>query len=333
MDEDLVAVIIPSYNASATLDATLRSVLAQTHTNMEILVVDDGSTDDSPAIVEHFAAQDPRVRLIRQKNAGVAAARNTGWHEARADYLAFVDADDTWTRDKLERQLAILKAGAPRMGLVYSWYVLIDGNDRVEWIGPGPKFHGQVLDALIRENFIGNGSSVLVTRAAVEAANGFEPALRAANAQGCEDILFYCRVAAHFEFGVVEDYQIGYRQLPVTMSTNLPRMLRSWLIVLKELRSRHPDKMPAIRTGLAIYGRWVVRRAVHKRKFGTVVKLAALVAPHAPMLALKLLFHVAPEAWWEMVRWRFIKFLPDAEASSAPPPVYPYEVGAVFATG
>ena len=129
--EDAVTAIIPAYNAEATLDETLRSVRAQTHRALEILVVDDGSRDGTPAIALAHAAADPRVRLIRQGNAGVAAARNRGIEEARAALVAPVDADDLWAPTKIERQVAALRRGGPRVALVYTWSALIDRESRV----------------------------------------------------------------------------------------------------------------------------------------------------------------------------------------------------------
>lgn len=325
----LVSVVIPAYNAATTIAATLRSVQAQTHAHMEILVVDDGSTDDGPAIAQKFATDDPRIRLIRQANAGVAAARNNGWKQAKSDYIAFVDADDLWTADKIERQLAALLAAGPDAGLAYSWYVMIDAQDRVTYRGEGPRFSGKVLDTLITNNFIGNGSAALVRRTAIEAAGGFEPALRDADAQGCEDILFYCRVAERHTFAVVEDYQIGYRQLPDNMSSNLPRMLRSWIIVLDEMRRKYPEKAPIIQQGLKGYGQWVVRRAVHTRKPRSVLTLAAIIARQSPTLAVKLLFVEAPRTAIEMLRWKFAPPAPPSQATE--PDTHPYSIGKVFA--
>src|ERR1700674_400681 len=90
---DLVTVVIPAFNAARTIDETLRSVRSQTHRRLEILIVDDGSTDATPQIVERHVAEDRRIRLIRQPNAGVAAARNKGVVEAAGDLVAPIDAD------------------------------------------------------------------------------------------------------------------------------------------------------------------------------------------------------------------------------------------------
>jgi glycosyltransferase involved in cell wall biosynthesis len=259
---DLVTVVIPAYNAATTIDETLRSVRAQTHANMEILVVDDGSQDDTLAIARLHAGIDPRIEVISQSNAGVAAARNAGWQRARADYIAFVDADDLWSPIKIERQLAALQAGGDRVGLVYGWYLLIDRDNHVLRHGGRPGHQGKVLDMILAGNFIGNGSAVLVRRQALVDARGFETALRDANAQGCEDLLFYCRVAEHYDFAVVPDYLIGYRYLPDNMSSNLPRMLRSWMLVVDEMEARHPDRRAALDDGLRNYGTWLLFRAL-----------------------------------------------------------------------
>lgn len=293
---ELVSVVIPAYNARATIDETLRSVRAQTWANLDIVVVDDGSKDDTGDIVRHHASLDSRIRLHRQDNAGVAIARNTGAELAKSDLLSFVDADDLWAPDKTERQLAAFRAAGSRTGLVYSWYSVIDGESRITAEWPGPTHEGDVLGALFRENFIGNGSSVLVTRAAFEAAGGFEPALHRARAQGCEDILFYCRVAEHFEFAVAPGYLIGYRELANNMSSNLPRMLRSWLMVVDEMRARHPDKAE-ISAGLDHFARWLARKAILTDQPTQLPELVLRSAVRSPRLGLDLLRREIPRTW------------------------------------
>lgn len=119
MPEDwpLVGVIVPMYNASQTIDATLTSICAQTYRNLDIVVVDDGSTDDSGKSAQMWAEREPRLRLLRQLNSGVAAARNFGAANTPAEYLAFIDADDLWAPEKIEVQMRTLLNGESELGL------------------------------------------------------------------------------------------------------------------------------------------------------------------------------------------------------------------------
>ena len=103
----MVSVIIPSYNREKTIEKAARSVLDQTYTDLELIIVDDGSTDNTKAAVE--AIGDPRVRYVRQENAGACVARNRGIDEARGEIIAFQDSDDVWHRDKLEKQLRVFE--------------------------------------------------------------------------------------------------------------------------------------------------------------------------------------------------------------------------------
>lgn len=306
--DTLVSVVIPAYNAQATIADTLRSVQAQTHRALEIIVVNDGSTDATVAIAQEFAERDSRITVLSQANGGVAVARNHGWKTARSDLIAFVDADDLWAPDKIARQLAVLTAGGDDVGLVYSWYVLIDHKGVVTDRFPCGAHEGRVLDILLTNNFIGNGSAALVRRRALEDAGGFEPNLRARGAQGCEDILFYCRVAERHGFAVVPDYLVGYRYLPGNMSSDLPKMLRSWLIVVEEFEARYPDKRAIIEKGLRHFGFWLVRRAIYLRQPRYVLPLVRVIARKNTGIALAMLLREAPGAAWNMatgpLRWR-----------------------------
>jgi GT2 family glycosyltransferase len=117
--EPRVSVIVPLFDKERTVETSLRSAAAQTVTGLEILVVDDGSRDAGPALVQAFP--DPRVRLIRQDNAGPGAARNRGVAEARGQYLAFLDADDEWMPDYLERAVEYLDADPALAAVTFAW--------------------------------------------------------------------------------------------------------------------------------------------------------------------------------------------------------------------
>ncbi|MCT2398398.1 glycosyltransferase family 2 protein [Novosphingobium mangrovi (ex Huang et al. 2023)] len=222
-----ITVVIPVYNAEQTIMRTLSSIQAQTVGDLEIRVVDDGSQDATAAIVEGVRAQDSRVVCLRQANAGVAAARNTGMEGARGRFTAFCDGDDIWHPQKLERQIAALEAD-PGAGLCYSWYRRIDAHDCVLPVSPAPRIEGAVLYRHLEWNFISNGSTVLVPTPLARR-TGFEPALRDAGNQGCEDYLFQLRIAQAHRFVCVPAYLVGYRMNAQSMSRGVDRMIRSHL--------------------------------------------------------------------------------------------------------
>ncbi|TPL67500.1 glycosyltransferase family A protein [Mesorhizobium sp. B2-3-15] len=240
-DNATVGVVVPMFNAERTIRATLNSICGQQYQALDIVVVDDGSTDLSASIVASHAEQDSRIRLITQSNGGVANARNRGVASTDAEFLAFVDADDLWAPSKIALQMCTLQQGGSSAGLAYCWFADIDGDGRVFSLHNRPDAEGRVLQRMCRTNFVGNGSSMLVRRAAFERAGGFDPSLRARNAQGCEDLLMCLRIAERYEFRVVPQYLVGYRMTNANMSSDVMQMLRSCEIVLAEFRQKYPQ--------------------------------------------------------------------------------------------
>ena len=273
-DPDAVTAVIPAYNAEATLDETLRSVRAQTHRALEIIVVDDGSRDGTAEIARAHAREDPRLRVVQQPNAGVAAARNLGIALARAALVAPVDADDLWAPTKIARQVAVLRAAGPQTGLVYTWSALVDEAGRVVGHADQPTDEGDVLPRLCRGNLVGNGSAALMRRAAVLDAGGYDATLRDRGAQGCEDLLLYCAIAARHRVALVPEILTGYRQRPDSMSRDLAQMMRSWRLVAAELRRRHPERGHDIDAGEAFAAGWLFRRALRAGRLRDAVGIA-----------------------------------------------------------
>ena len=128
MTVPFVSVIIPTYNGSRFIKETVQSVIGQTYPNIEIIIVDDGSTDNTPDIVKSI--NDPRLIHIRQANSGVSMARNHGIDISHGDYIAFLDHDDVWLPHKLERQLQLFKED-PNIAMVYSDTFIIDENNSI----------------------------------------------------------------------------------------------------------------------------------------------------------------------------------------------------------
>ena len=238
---DLVTVVIPAFNAAETIDETLSSVRWQTYRCLEIIVVDDGSTDKTAEIVRQHIARDQRVRLIKQENSGVAAARNRGISEALGDYVAPIDADDVWRPEKIEKQMAALHGAGEAVGLVYTWSAVIDANSRILRRPAGARHAGHVAYEVACSNFIGNGSAVLMRKAAIQEAGGYDPSLRARSAEGAEDWLLYFRIAARYQFALVPEHLTGYRFLPTNMSANVLRMLKGFDVVAGEMCKIYPQ--------------------------------------------------------------------------------------------
>lgn len=223
MTDPLVSIIIPAFNAAEWVGATIRSAQAQTHRAIEIIVVDDGSTDATSEIISELARTDDRIRLIVQTNRGLAKTRNVGLDAATGAFVAPLDADDIWSPQKIELQLAALMAAPAGTALAYNWYRRIDAADRVLPPSPYPRVEGRVFLRHLEWNFISNGSTPLV-RTEVARTVRYNPVLRE-----CEDYLFQLQVARDHGFVCVPRFLTGYRKLPRSMSTASERMLRSHL--------------------------------------------------------------------------------------------------------
>ncbi|MBE9009337.1 glycosyltransferase family 2 protein [Pseudanabaenaceae cyanobacterium LEGE 13415] len=247
----LVSVIIPAYNAAAFIGQTLDSVLKQTYQEFEIIVVDDGSRDRTAEIVESYAKRDRRIRLLKQENSGVAAARNLAIAESKGEYISPIDADDIWYPEKLEKQVRCIEASDETVGLVYSWSVYL--NEAGEMIGryiAAQDFtaaEGNVFNGLLYFNFLDNASTALFRRSCIDRVGGYNCNLRAQNAQGCEDWDIYIRIAEQYSIRVVPEYLIGYRQYVGSMATNAPVMAKSYEVMMSEVQQRNPNIPDRIR--------------------------------------------------------------------------------------
>ena len=296
----LVSVVIPAYNAEQYIGETLASVRSQTYSALEIIVIDDGSTDGTGRVVAEHAAEDPRIRLLRQSNAGVAAARNLGWHSATADLIAFVDADDLWAPTKIQKQVEVMQEGGEQMGLVYTWFVIIDERSRIRWLVKGLMIHGEVLAQSFLGNFVGHGSSPLIRRSALTDTGGFDSALRSAGAHGCEDLLLYYRIARTYHFGLVPEYLTGYRVVSGRMSSDRHRMLRSFELVADEMKSYYPEFKHSIDEGLFRYVVFLIGEATADANFPQAWSLYWNWIRRHPRDT----FRILPAVVWPKLSWR-----------------------------
>lgn len=202
----MISVVIPLYNKEKQIERTLRSVFAQTYTDFEIVVVNDGSTDRSAAVVESL--NDPRIRLVTQKNAGVSAARNRGIREARGEYIALLDGDDEWKPEFLETMTSLTEK-YPHCEVFAGNYTQVDCNGRQSpTIINGIAFDGPdgILDNYFTVASQSNppvwSSCVMTTKDVFDSVGGFPIGVRSG-----EDLLTWARIACR--------YKIAYSRLPL----------------------------------------------------------------------------------------------------------------------
>ncbi len=257
-DGPVVSVIVPAFNAAETIQETLRSITQQTYRNLEVIVVDDGSSDGTAAIARRHSLTDQRFRVVSKPNGGVASARNEGIRASRGEFLAFIDADDLWHPTKLAKQLGVLLAGGPDMALVYAPFRMVDRDGRVLRSPRKYGVSGWVPHRHFYTNLVGNGSAILIRRDVVEEFGGFDSWLRDQGAEGCEDLLLQLRIAPHYQFGEVSEYLVGYRRFAGTMSSNAEQMIRSGILAVSRALSECRD-IPGL-SASAMLGRYEWRR-------------------------------------------------------------------------
>lgn len=231
----LVSVIVPAWNAEATLRATLGSVSRQTYPNLEIIIVDDGSTDGTGEIAEHYCRTEKRARLICKANGGVASARNRAISEAKGVWIAPIDADDLWHPTKIAKQVQVACSATELPGFVYCWSRAIDEHSRVRTSGQCWTVDGMAFSRLAYVNVVGNGSSLLALRHAILEAGGYDESLRARHAQGCEDMLLQLKIARRHPIAVTPEYLVGWRLHDCNMSSDFDQMARSFRLVIRSL--------------------------------------------------------------------------------------------------
>ena len=219
-----VSVVIPAYNAQRYVGETLRSVLAQTFRDFEVIVVDDGSTDGTAAIVDAFG---PPVRRLHQANAGVSRARNAGTAAARAGLIAFVDADDLWEPTKLEKQVELLRA-RPDVGFCYAGVQRIDAAGQVRQVEPARDFAELCRELLLNSCVITSAcSAMLIRREVLGQVGGFDPAF-----SQCADWDFLIRLSQVARGAAVPEPLVRYRTFAGNMSSDVSHLERDTFAVL-----------------------------------------------------------------------------------------------------
>ncbi|MGB0695892.1 MAG: glycosyltransferase family 2 protein [Rhodospirillaceae bacterium] len=287
------SIVVPAYNVAHCIAETLTSLLAQTERDFEIVVVNDGSTDDTLAVVRRF--DDPRIRIVNQRNRGLAGARNTGIAESRAPVIGFCDSDDLWLPTKLAQHLAHLDAN-PEVGLSFAGSRLIDQDGNRLPVCQRPRLRDITVGHIFRRNPIGNGSVAVFRREALQAI-AFRPVGETERDwyfdetfRQSEDIECWMRFALTTDWtvegipGLLTEYRIDSRGL----SANIDRQLRQWERMVAKLSAIAPDVIRTIAPAARAYQyRYLCRRAVMMGEGPKALRLAiaALRSSRHPLWA------------------------------------------------
>ncbi len=253
-----ISVVMPAYRAAETLKVAAGSVLGQTIAGLELLIVDDGSPDQTAAVADQIAGGDSRVRVIRQLNAGPSAARNRGIAEALAPLIAFLDADDRWQSDCLAVHLAAFNAD-PRLGISFARVRFCDPQLRPTAVVSASCGALGLADVL-GENPACTTSSIVVRSAVLEGVGAFDTSLTHA-----EDQEFLARVLATTDWrvGGLGAVLVDYRTSPNGLSSDLSAMEAGWQGLMDRIRTRAPGPLAAVEPqARALFYRYLARRAL-----------------------------------------------------------------------
>lgn len=263
MTPPLVSVVIPAYNAAWCVRRAVDSVLAQDYRDFELLVVDDGSTDDTASILAGYG---DGLRVVSKPNGGLSSARNAGIAAAQGDYVGFLDADDWWLPAKLARQVELLEAQPELLFCSNTTQVFTpDGQRLPDWrcvTGSGSG-SGSALECIFAVNahIAGSGSAVLARRAAFTRAGGFDESLRS-----LEDIDMWMRLAALGGYACIDEPLAVIEKSAASMSGNLDVMRTSAMRVMRKNRGLLPAHLRggfwrgAYAAMLSDYAKWAYRK-------------------------------------------------------------------------
>jgi glycosyltransferase involved in cell wall biosynthesis len=222
-----VSIIIPTYNREQLLGRAIQSALAQTYQDFELIIIDDGSTDNTDRLVKSFNSE--KIRYIRhKKNKGPAAARNTGIRSAKGNYIAFQDSDDEWMPEKLEKQMRAFATAPPEVGVVYtSYYLATNKGKRVRpFLGLAPK-DGDVFCSLLKGRFV-LPSTIIIKKECFERVGVFDERLLP-----IEDYELFLRFSKYYHFKCINEPLVLYYLQPDSVSKNKSARIKPYKLILE----------------------------------------------------------------------------------------------------
>ena len=272
----MISVVLPSYNRAHILPRAIESILGQTYKDIELIIVDDGSSDNTAEVVGRFS--DSRIVYVRQENAGACAARNNGIAHARGDYIAFQDSDDIWHQDKLEKQLATLQnTGAD---VVFCQMNRMVGGEKVGLVSD--YFHEGFLPK--DEVPMSIGTQTLVGKSEVFKQERFDSEM-----PRFQEFEMLVRAQKSFSIYCMEEPLVDYLLQKDSISANVSSIMAAWRLILK----KHPDFLTQYKSSRARIARDIQLNAKTVKAFSTRMRLA--------LFSLK--FDRSPKTLARFVKW------------------------------
>ena len=229
-DHPLVSVIIPTYNRASLIEKSVKSVYSQTYSNIELIVVDDGSEDDTERILSSYIDKNGLVFHKHKENRGAPAARNTGGNLAHGEFLAFLDSDDKWDPRKLEKQVQIFNTSSPDVALVYTGIKKI--NEKGDFLGNKiPVMKGYIFNDLLIDNCIGSTSVAMIRRDAFLSVGGFDEKFPAR-----QDLDLWLRIARDYAVDYIAEPLVEYLVHSDRISVNLDSRLEGCKMLLEKYK-------------------------------------------------------------------------------------------------
>jgi glycosyltransferase involved in cell wall biosynthesis len=278
----LLSIIIPAYNVEKFIIPAIHSALNQTFEDIEVIVVDDGSTDSTAQQIQSI--QDDRLKCIRQANGGLSAARNSGIRAARGNYIGLLDGDDIWFPEKAKIHLNVMEADAS-IGLTYS---------HSAYMNEAGEFTGQLLVSTIDEptivnmitrNLVGNGSSLILRKECVHQAGLFDESLRSV-----EDIEMWVRILGktNFKFRLIPEVLTGYRVRTQSLTSNFDKFMIECHKYVQKIKIYFPENWDVIKAKiLAENYRIVARKALSAGEYDIAKHFLIMACREYPLLFFK----------------------------------------------
>ena len=276
----IISIVIPMYNVEKYIAESVNSVLDQSFHHFELILVDDGCTDGTLDVLKQY--DDVRIRIISQRNRGLSGARNTGIEASRGIYIALLDADDYWSKDKLAKHIMHLNHN-PNVGVSYCPSLFVDEDSQLLGVGQFPKLEQITKQYIFCRNPVGNGSAAVIRRSLLDeigyygvGQDKYRKMYFNENLRQSEDIELWTRIAisTNWLFEGIEQPLTYYRVNEGGLSANLTKQFDCWLQAVELNKNKDPDfYKDYFQLAKAYQLRYMARRAVQSRSRIDALKL------------------------------------------------------------